>query len=89
MTLLNILPSYQGDSLSSNLRKNPTMLKSNSSYRKDNQRNKSFVDRSKFKCYNCGIDGNFSNKYRKPNTEKEGNDSADIDYKRKYYDLLI
>ena len=55
---------------------------------KDNQQNKSFVDRYKFKCYNCGIDGHFSNECRKPKTEKKGNASDIIDYKRKYYDLL-
>ena len=69
-------------------KRNPTMSKSISSYRKDNQQNKSFVDRSKFKCYNCGIDGNFSNECRKLKNEKKGNASGGIDYKRKYYDLL-
>ena len=64
------------------------MSKSTPSYRRDDQHNKSFVDRSKFKCYNCGIAGHFSNECRKPKTEKEGNSSDDIDYKRKYYDLL-
>ena len=64
------------------------MSKSIPSYRKENQQNKSFVDRSKFKIYNCGIDGHFSNECRKPKTEKKGNSSDGIDYKRKYYDLL-
>ena len=64
------------------------MSKSISSYIRDNQQNKSFIDTSKFKCYNYGIAGHFSNQCRKPKTEKKGNASDDIDYKRKYYDLL-
>ena len=70
------------------LKRNPDMSKSIPSYRKDNQLNKSFVDRSKFKCYNCGIAGHFSNECNKPKTKKEGNASDSIDYKRKYYDLI-
>ena len=69
-------------------KRNPAMSKSILSYKRDNQQNKSFVDRSKFKCYNCGIAGHFSNECRKPKTEKKENDSDGIDYKRKYYDLL-
>ena len=37
---------------------------------------------------NCGIVGHFSNECMKPKTEKKGNASDGIDYKRKYYDLL-
>ena len=69
-------------------KRNLAMSKSIPSYKRDNQQNKSFVDRSKFKCYNCGIVGHFSNECRKPKTEKKGNASDGIDYKRKYYDLL-
>ena len=69
-------------------KRNPAMSKSTPSYRRDNQQNKSFVDRSKFKCYNCVIGENFSNECRKLKTEKKGNASDGIDYKRKYYDLL-
>ena len=69
-------------------KRNPTMSKLIPSYRKDNQMNKSFIDRSKFKCYKCGIAGHFSNECRKPKTEKKGNASDGIDYKKKYYDLL-
>ena len=36
-------------------KRNPALSKSIPSYRRDSQQNKSFVDRSKFKCYNCGI----------------------------------
>ena len=69
-------------------KRNPTMSKSISSYRRDIQHNKSFVDRSKFKCYDCRIVGHFSNECRKPKTENKGNASDGIDFKRKYYDLL-
>ena len=64
------------------------MSKSIPGYKRDSQQNKSFVDRSKFKCYNCGIVGHFSNECMKPKTEKKGNASDGIDYKRKYYDHL-
>ena len=70
-------------------KRNPNMSKSISQFRKDGQQNKSFVDRSKFKCYNCGIAGHFSYECRMPIFEKKGNVSEGIDYKKKYYDLLI
>ena len=69
-------------------KRNPAMSKSIPSCRRDNQQNNSFFDRSKFKCYNCGIAGHFSNECRKPKTEKKGNASDGIEYKRKYYDLF-
>ena len=71
-----------------NFKRNPSMSKSTPSYRKDSQQNRSVVDMSKFKCYNCGIAGHFSNECRKPKSEKRGNASDDIDYKKKYFDLL-
>ena len=43
---------------------------------------------SKFKCFNCGIAGHFLNECRKPQIERKGNASDDIDYKKKYFDLL-
>ena len=46
------------------------------------------LTRSKFKCYNYGIAGHFSNECRKPKTEKKGHVNESIDYKKKYYDLL-
>ena len=45
------------------------------------------VDRSKFKCFNCGIADHFSNECRKPKSEKKRATDG-IDYKQKYYDLL-
>ena len=47
-------------------KRNPAMSKSIPNYRRDSQHNKSFVDMSKFKCYNCRIAGHFSNECRKP-----------------------
>ena len=70
-------------------KRNTAMSKSILSYIKDNQQNKYFVDRSKFKCYNCGIARHFSNECRETKTVKKGNISDGIDYKKKYYDLLI
>ena len=70
-------------------KRNPALSKSIPNYIRENKKNKSYVDRSKFKCYNCGIAGHFSNECRKSKTVKKGNASDDIDYKRKYYDLLI
>nr|XP_017250775.1 PREDICTED: uncharacterized protein LOC108221405 [Daucus carota subsp. sativus] len=46
------------------------------------------VDRSKFKCYNCGLAGHFSNECRRPSVEKKGSSSDNVDYRKKYFDLL-
>ena len=69
-------------------KRNPSMSKSIPNYKKDSQQNNFFVDISKFKCFNCGIVEHFSSESRKPKTEKKGNDSDDIDYINKYFDLL-
>ena len=47
---------------------------------------KGMVDRSKFKCFNCGLAGQFANECRKPKTEKKSFEN--VDYKKKYYELL-
>ncbi|XP_063949970.1 uncharacterized protein LOC135152795 [Daucus carota subsp. sativus] len=46
------------------------------------------VDRSKFKCFNCGLPGHFFNECRRPASEKKGSSSKNVDYRRKYFDLL-
>ena len=40
------------------------------------------------KCFNCGLAGHFSNECRRPSAEKKGSSSENVDYKRKYFDLL-
>ena len=42
-------------------KRNPSLSKPSTTFRKDSQSEKSLVDRSKFKCFNCGIAGHFSN----------------------------
>lgn len=54
-------------------------------FKKNFQPNKNMVDKSKFKCYNCGVAGHFSNECRKP---KAINKYESVDYKKKYFDLL-
>ena len=36
-------------------KRNPNMYKPSTHFRKEGQQNKSFVDKSKFKYYNCGM----------------------------------
>ena len=52
-------------------KRNPSMFRPPTSFRKDNQVGKSLLDRSKFKCFNCGFAGHFSNECRKPKSEKK------------------
>lgn len=40
------------------------MSKLRSQFKKENQQSKNYVDRSKFKCYNCGMADHFFSKCR-------------------------
>jgi hypothetical protein len=47
-----------------------------------------FVDKSKIKCFNCGIAGHMISECRKPRSENKGKSTEAVDYKKKYFDLL-
>ena len=68
-------------------KRNQTLSRRPITFRKDGQSRKGLVDKSKFKCFNCGIAYHFSNECRKPKSEKKRATDG-IDYKQKYYDLL-
>ncbi|KAK1379249.1 hypothetical protein POM88_025993 [Heracleum sosnowskyi] len=57
-------------------------------FRKDSQTNKNFVERSKFKCFNCGMGCHIADECRKPKAEKSDRKFEPVDYKKKYFDLL-
>ena len=40
-------------------------------FKKEYQPNKNMVDKSKFRCYNCGVAGHFLNECRKPKVERK------------------
>ena len=44
------------------------------------------VDKSKFKCFKCGMSGHFANEWKNPSMEKKKFEP--IDYKKKYFELL-
>ena len=46
-------------------KRNPTFSRPPTTFRKDSQSGKGLVDRSKFKCFNCGITSHFSNSVQK------------------------
>ena len=52
-------------------KRNSTLSRPPTNFRKDSQSGKGLVEISKFKCYNCGIEGHFSNECRKPKAEKK------------------
>lgn len=46
------------------------------------------VNRSKSKCYNCGLAEHFSNECRKHPIEKNRSSTKNVDYRKKYFELL-
>ena len=54
--------------------------------RRNSKPDTGMVDRSKFKCFHCGLAGHFANECRKLKTEKKSFEN--VDYKKKYYELL-
>ena len=68
-------------------KRNPTLYRPPTTFRKGSQWGKWLVDRSKFKCFSCGIKCHFCNERRNPKSGKKRATDG-IDYKKKYYDLL-
>ena len=54
--------------------------------RSSSKPDKGMVDRTKFKCFDCGLADHFANECRKSKAEKKSYET--VDYKKKYYDLL-
>ncbi|KAL8120203.1 hypothetical protein AgCh_017376 [Apium graveolens] len=48
--------------------------------------NRNMVDKSKFKCFKCGLAGHFASECRKSNSDKKKFEP--VDYKQKYFELL-
>lgn len=64
------------------------MSKLEPQYKRNFRSNKEFVDKSKFKCYNCGMVSHFSNECGNPKTDKKPKFGSGVDYKKKYFELL-
>ena len=48
--------------------------------------NRNMVDKSKFKCFKCGLAGHFASECRNPDSGKKKFEP--VDYKQKYFELL-
>ncbi|KAK1387194.1 hypothetical protein POM88_015372 [Heracleum sosnowskyi] len=57
--------------------------------RRDFQPSKNnWIEKSKSKCFNCGMLGHFAGDCRKPKVEKGNRKFEPVDYKKKYFELL-
>ncbi|KAK1355984.1 hypothetical protein POM88_049240 [Heracleum sosnowskyi] len=57
--------------------------------RRDFQPSKTnWIEKSKSKCFNCGMLGHFAGDCRKPKVEKGNRKFEPVDYKKKYFELL-